>query len=198
MKLNILKVFTIFLLLQFLFAYADTDNKAKTSAWGENTNVFNSGFTGQEPVTDNKLNQTIKLLKERALTKKQKKIQQEVQPLSPSSDFNHLKSFSEVDEDNEYANTHTIMIPMQAYTDEGVNIPPGYYKLSCRKIGENEYMLDLSQGTKRVLSVRAKQTSQDLEQDSISFCDAEIISNNRIRLMYGSINLNLVGYLYFN
>ena len=41
------------------------------------------------------------------------------------------------------------------------------------------------------------QTKQDLEQDSIDFSNAEIIDGNRLRLVYGSIDLNLVGYLYF-
>ena len=78
-----------------------------------------------------------------------------------------------------------------------VYINPGYYKLSCRKIGENTYVLDLSQGSKVVLTVEAKETKQDLEQDTITFCNAEIIDNGRIRLMFGSIDLNLVGYIYF-
>ena len=89
------------------------------------------------------------------------------------------------------------MIPAGAYSEQGVYIPTGYYKLSCRKLSENEYVLDLSQGNKKFATIPAKQTQQDLEQDTISFCNAEIIDDNRIRLMYGSIDLNLVGYIYF-
>ena len=87
---------------------------------------------------------------------------------------------------------------MQAFDENGKTISPGYYKLSCRKLAEDLFVLDLSQGTTRVLTIEAKQTQQDLEQETIQFCKAEIIDNNRIRLMYGSIDLNLVGYLYFD
>ena len=89
------------------------------------------------------------------------------------------------------------MIPVSAYNDEGKTISPGYYKLSCKKVTTNEYNLELSQGTTKIMSVKAMHTEQDLEQDSIQFCNAEIIDGNRVRLMYGSLDLNLVGYLYF-
>ena len=100
--------------------------------------------------------------------------------------------------DDQLSQTLTVTIPMEAYDITGKKIAPGYYKLSCRKLSENIYVLDLSQGPRKVLTVEAKQTQQDLEQDTIQFCNAEIIDGNRIRLMYGSIDLNLVGYLYFN
>ena len=194
MKKLIIFIFFILIITSLSAKAQETDT---TSVWGENSSVFNKGFDNQKPVTDSKLKETIKQIKERNLSKKQRKIREEVQPLSPMSDFEHLKNFAQdSDEDNQLNNTHTVMIPARAYSMDGQIITPGYYKLSCRKVAKNEYMLELSQGTKVIMSVKAEQTEQDLEQDSISFCDAEIISNNRIRLMYGSLDLNLVGYLY--
>ncbi len=191
------KIILLFIIIFGSVVCADDKLDAKSN-WGENSDVFNKGFENQKPISDSKLNQTIKMLKERSLTKKQKKIREEVKPLSPSADNEHLKEFARSQSaEDELSQTHTVMIPMQAYSDEGVWIAPGYYKLSCRKISKDEYVLDLSQGNKRILSVPAKQTQQDLEQDTISFCNAEIIDNGRIRLMYGSIDLNLVGYIYF-
>lgn len=175
-----------------------TENDKTTSQWGESTSVFNTGFENQEAVSDSKLKKAIQAIKENNLSRKQKKIRAEVKPLSPSSDIDHLKEFTETQSpDDELSQTLTVMIPMPAYSDDGIWIQPGYYKLSCRKIGNNDYVLDLSQGPKKVMSVPAKQTKQDLEQDTIAFCNAEIIDNGRIRLMYGSIDLNLVGYIYY-
>ena len=132
------------------------------------------------------------------MTKKQKKIRAQVQPLSPAADSEHFQNFvNNQDPDNQLSQSLTVMIPAAVYSDDGVLIQPGYYKLSCRKLAQNEYVLDLTQGTKRLISVKAKQTVQDLEQDSIAFCNAEIIDDKRMRLVYGSIDLNLVGYLYF-
>lgn len=191
------KIILILIIMFGSFVYAADEHDAKSN-WGEDSDVFNKGFENQKPISDSKLNQTIKMLKERSLTKKQKKIREEVKPLSPSPDAEHLNEFARSQSaEDELSQTHTVMIPMQAYSDDGIWIAPGYYKLSCRKISKDEYVLDLSQGNKRVLSVPAKHTQQDLEQDTISFCDAQIIDNGRIRLMYGSIDLNLVGYIYF-
>ncbi len=183
----------------FSFADDEKDSKSSNSQWGENSSVFNSGFENQEAVSDTKLKKTIEALKERNLSRKQRKIRNEVQPLSPNADVQHLENFvNSQNPDDELSQTLTVTIPVLAYNDEGKYISPGYYKLSCHKIAENVYVLELSQGTKKVLTVKAQQTEQDLEQDTISFCNAEIIDDNRIRLMYGSIDLNLIGYLYFN
>ena len=187
----------IFILTFCSFSYAE-EKTSNTNEWGENSSVFNDGFENQKPVSDKKLKETIDKLKERNLTRKQQRIKREVQPLSPSSDFEHFKEFAESQSpDDALSQTHTVMIPMQAYSEDGIYIQPGYYKLSCRKIGEETYVLDLSQGTKVILTVSARQTQQDLEQETITFCNAEIIDNGRIRLMFGSIDLNLVGYIYF-
>ncbi len=180
-----------------VFAEEKKEN-SKDSVWGENSSVFNSGFENQEAVSDTKLHKVIEQLKERNLSRKQRKIQKEVNPLSPSVDIEHLQNFTQAqDPDNELSQTLTVMIPVRAYSEDGIYITPGYYKLSCHKVAENEYELELSQGTKKILRIKAKQTQQDLEQDTIQFCNAEIIDKERVRLMYGSIDLNLVGYLYY-
>lgn len=188
---------SLIILTSFNIAFA-AEEKSSNSEWGEKSSIFNTGFENQKAVSDKKMHDVIDKLKERALSRKQRKIKNEVKPLSPSSDSEHLKEFAESQSvDDALSQTHTVMIPMQAYSEDGIYIQPGYYKLSCRKIGENTYVLDLSQGTKVVMTVEAKQTQQDLEQDTITFCNAEIIDNGRIRLMFGSIDLNLVGYIYY-
>ena len=188
----------LFLLFNISFVSNAEEESSSASSWGENSDVFNKGFEDQKPVSDSKLKKTIEQIKERQMTRKQRKIKEDVKPLSPSSDFEHLKEFTQSQSpDNELSQTLTVMIPMQAYSEDGKYIQPGYYKLSCRKIAENNYVLDLSQGNKCILSVPAIQTKQDLEQETITFCNAKIIENGRIRLMYGSIDLNLVGYIYF-
>ena len=194
-----MRVFILILTMFLVYSAASAEKPPVKNDWGENASAFNKGFENQQPVTDTKLHKTIEMIKERSLTKKQKKLQDKITPLGPSFDNEHLKEFTlSQDADNDLNNALTVMIPVQAYSDDGTVIPPGYYKLSCRKAGENSYVLELSQGTKKILEVNANQTTQDLEQDTITFCNAEIIENNRIRLIYGSINLNLVAYLYFD
>ena len=192
---NVLLILILMLISGVVFA---EDDSSSNNEWGENSSVFDTGFENQKPVSDKKMHEVIDKLKERNLSRKQRRIRKEVQPLSPSSDFEHLKEFTQSQSpDDALTQTHTVMIPMRAYSEDGIYINPGYYKLSCRRIGENTYVLDLSQGSKVLLTVEAKETKQDLEQDTITFCNAEIIDNGRIRLMFGSIDLNLVGYIYF-
>lgn len=188
-------------LLFFIFissvCIAEEENKP-SSAWGENSSVFNSGFENQEPVSNSKLQKAIDAIKQNQLSRKQRRIQQEVNPLSPSIDNQHLENFVNAqDPDNQLSQTLTVLIPVEAYDEKGKKIAPGYYKLACRKIYKDTYVLELSQGTQKILEVKALQTEQDLEQDTIQFCNAEIIDDHRVRLMYGSLDLNLVGYLYF-
>lgn len=193
-----LRYFLLIILFFNISVVSFAEEETDSSPWGDGSEIFNKGFEDQQPVSDSKLKKTIEQLKEQQKTRKQRKIQKEVQPLSPSSDFEHLKDFAESQSpDDELSQTLTVMIPMPAYSEDGKYIQPGYYKLSCRKIGKDNYVLDLSQGSVCVLTVPAMHTKQDLEQESITFCNAEIIENGRIRLMYGSIDLNLVGYIYF-
>lgn len=196
---KLIKIFLICLFLSsFSVSYSEEETKG-TSVFGDSTSVFNSGFTGQEAVTDAKLKKTIEQIKQRRLTKKQRKLQQKIKPVSTHSDNEHLKKFAQTQFSDEGENSHsqTVMIPSRVYNEEGSSIAPGYYKLSCRKLSKDEYVLDLTQGSQTLLSVKAYQTTQDLEQTSIDFSNAEIVDENRLRLVYGSIDLNLVGYLYF-
>ena len=58
-----------------MFSFAEEDKKeSASSAWGENSSVFNSGFENQEAVSDTKLKKVIDQLKERNLSRKQRKI----------------------------------------------------------------------------------------------------------------------------
>ncbi len=190
-----------FVLFFCIFAQVTNVNAKETDSskvWGENTQVFNKGFTGQEPVSDNKFQQTLKMMKERSLTKKQKKIKEQITPLSPYEETDYLNTYTKQNIDSlEAENSHTVMIPVKVYNEEGNFINPGYYRLSYRKLSKDEYVIDLSQGANKLISVKAFQTKEDLNQESISFGNAEIIDNSRIRLIYGNIDLNLVGYLYF-
>ncbi len=195
--MRVLLLIFIFLLFQVSSYSAEKNINRPSEQWGENASVLNDGFENQKPVTDTKLKKTIEMIKEKSLTKKQKKIRDEVKPLSPVPDNEYLKEFTmSQDPDNELSQTLTVMIPVWACDESGKTIPPGYYKLSCHKEGNNTYILELSQGTTKILTVEAHQTKLDLEQDTISFCDAKVIDDKRIRLMYGTIDLNLVGYLY--
>jgi hypothetical protein len=193
------KIFKITIISFLILTVIGIKSYAADESWGENSDVFQKGFEDQKAVSDKKMTDTIKMLKERALSSKQRRIKKDVKPLSPSYDQTHLRNFTDTEsQEDELNNSLTVMIPMQSYSEDGTVISPGFYKLSCRKISENKYVLDLSQGTNIVVTVEANQTQQDLEQESITFCNAKILEKGRIRLMYGNLDLNLVGYIYYD
>ena len=190
----------IFLVLFFIFSVicpSYSEEKTDKALFGNSSTVFNKGFEGQKPVTDSLFKRTVKQMQERSLTRKQQKLRKEVKPFSPVSDEKHLKDFTEEQSiDSTATNSHMVMIPVRAYNEDGAYVQPGYYKLTCRQLYKNNYVIDLSQGTTLVMSVPAFQTQQDLEQETLSFGKADIIDNNRVRIIYGNMDLNLVGYLY--
>ena len=77
----------LFLLFNISFVSNAEEESSSASSWGENSDVFNKGFEDQKPVSDSKLKKTIEQIKERQMTRKQRKIKEDVKPLSPSSDF---------------------------------------------------------------------------------------------------------------
>ena len=129
--MRVLLLIFIFLLFQVSSYSAEKNINRPSEQWGENASVLNDGFENQKPVTDTKLKKTIEMIKEKSLTKKQKKIRDEVKPLSPVPDNEYLKEFTmSQDPDNELSQTLTVMIPVWACDESGKTIPPGYYKLS--------------------------------------------------------------------
>lgn len=182
------------LLITNIVSYAESTNDTN-DAWN---NAESAGeYDGQKSVTDDTFNKTIKMLKERQLTNRQKKEQRRVQPLSPSASPEHLKDFATMADGDDIAHTLTVMIPVLSYTEYGDIIMPGYYKLSCKKTRSNGYVLQLTQDTNTVYTINAIQTKEDLEQETINFCNAELEDDNKtIKLVYGNLGLNLVGYIF--
>jgi len=187
------KIFIIFFILLQTAGYCETSS----DAFIEGQKVMQEGFSGQKAVTDGKFKKTIDMLKERQLSAKQKRERNRVVPLSPAASEEHLKEFSNIADGNDISHTLTVMIPVQAYTDYGQLIQPGYYKLSCKKTSENKYVLQLTQDSNTVYTVMAENTPEDLNQETINFCNAELSKDEKsIKLVYGNLGLNLVGYIY--
>ncbi len=185
----------IFLFLIFLLPTAFGDDSS--DAFGNGQKVMQEGFSGQKAVTDGKFHKTIEMLKERQLSAKQKRERNRVVPLSPAASEEHFKEFSHISDGKDISHTLTVMIPVAAYTEFGQLIQPGYYKLSCKRMSDNKYVLQLTQDSDTVYTILAENTPEDLNQETINFCNAELSEDEKsIRLIYGNLGLNLIGYVY--
>ncbi|MBR6163132.1 hypothetical protein IKQ26_04480 [bacterium] len=191
------KIIVVFfaLFLTTSLSYGDDVNYSDAFQVGQMNSE--KAFSGQKAITDSKFKKTIEMLKERQLSAKQKKERNRVVPLSPAASEEHLREFSHISDGDDISHTLTVMIPVSAYTDYGQLITPGFYKLSCKKLSNNQYVLQLTQDTDTVFTVKAKSTPEDLNQETINFCNAELSEENKtIKLIYGNLGLNLVGYIY--
>lgn len=187
----------LILLILFLFPAVSFAEDSSSDAFMNGQKVMRDGFEGQKAVTDGKFQRTIEMLKERQLSNKQKRERNRVKPLSPAASEEHLKNFTNISDGNDISHTLTVMIPVSAYTEFGDLIPPGYYKLSCKKMSDNRYVLQLTQDSDTVFTVLAQNTKEDLNQETINFCNAELSKDEKtIKLIYGNLGLNLVGYIY--
>lgn len=193
MRKLLLLIFSI--LLTTTLSFADDVNYSDAFQVGQQSSE--KAFSGQKAITDSKFKKTIEMLKERQLSAKQKRERNRVVPLSPASSEEHLREFSHISDGDDISHTMTVMIPVSAYTDYGQLVTPGFYKLSCKKMSNNQYVLQLTQDTNTVFTVKAQNTPEDLEQETINFCNAELNENEKtIKLIYGNLGLNLVGYIY--
>lgn len=185
------------ILLIFLIFLVPTAFGDDSDAFMAGQKVMQEGFSGQKAVTDGKFHKTIEMLKERQLSAKQKRERNRVVPLSPAASEEHFKEFSHISDGNDISHTLTVMIPVAAYTEFGQLIQPGYYKLSCKRMSDNRYVLQLTQDSDTVYTVLAENTPEDLNQETINFCNAELSKDEKsIRLIYGNLGLNLIGYIY--
>ncbi len=193
MKKFIWVIFIIFFASSSVFA----DDVNYSDAFQVGQQSSEKAFDGQKAITDGKFKKTIEMLKERQLSAKQRRERNRVIPLSPAASEEHLREFSHISDGDDISHTLTVMIPVSAYTDYGQLVPPGFYKLSCKKLSNNEYVLQLTQDSTTVYTVKAKNTHDDLNQETINFCNAELIEDGKtIKLIYGNLGLNLVGYIY--
>lgn len=193
MKKYIWAIFIIFLASSPVFA----DDVNYSDAFQVGQQSSEKAFEGQKAITDGKFRKTIDMLKERQLSAKQRRERNRVVPLSPAASEEHLREFSHISDGDDISHTLTVMIPVSAYTDYGQLVTPGFYKLSCKKLSNNEYVLQLTQDSTTVYTVKAKNTPEDLNQETINFCNAELNEDEKtIKLIYGNLGLNLVGYIY--
>lgn len=176
--------------------FADELDSASSGWDSVNTGKIENALYQQKPVTDQQFEKTLTELKER---KKRKGFwaRKEGKPLNesmiPPADSQNSEIQSVLDMIN---HSPTIMIPTTVIDDEGSTVPSGFYKLSTKKLDNQQYLLLLTQGTKLVAKVEARQTEEDLAQNEINFGRAIIVSDSKIKLIYGNLDLNLEGYLY--
>ena len=187
-----MRILILILLLLFVTPMCKAEGADSMSGtWDSFGKTIDGSFNNVKPVTDELFNKTIEEIKSRGKKNKKKK-KNEIIPLSPVPhktdiyDNNEMQSLY-----NKLQHTPTIMIPTNVITDNGTLMPTGYYKLSNKKSPDNKYYLVFSQGNSQIAENHAIQTEEDYKQKDINFVDVIPISDNYIKVIYGTIDLNL-------
>lgn len=194
-------VFLLFIIIFSPIALADDLDATElpSAGWDSYNKTIDNAFDRQKPVTDDLFNKTISDMKARNSKKGGwfwNKKKDEIVPLSPipfkpdTYDNNEMQSVY-----NKIENTPTIMIPTTVVTDKGVTLSPGFYKLSNKKEADNSYSLILTQGTTLMASISTKHTDEDYEQKEINFYNVIPISDKYLKIIYGTLDLNLEALL---
>ena len=196
-------IITFSLLLVLSASYADELDDANDS-WDTNTiNSIDTELIKQKPVTDDEFNKTVKELREKREKQKWglfwffKKDKGDVlvkpsfiqEPPTLEVDYNTLTPLQQI-----VKSTPTIMLPTDVITDDGAIVPTGFYKLSIEKVHDNNYNLLLLEGSNIVAKVHAYPTNTDYSPNELNYVKT-VLLNDKIQLIYGSLDLNLEAYL---
>lgn len=193
-----LLLFILFFVVISPFALADELDSMSTG-WDSYNKTVDNAFDRQKPVTDDLFNKTINDIKARNAKKRKwfwSKKKEDIVPLSPvpfkpdTYDNQEMQSVY-----NKLGHTPTIMIPVNVVTGDGVRLSPGFYKLSNKKEADNSYSLLLTQGTTLMATLPAKSTDEDYEQNEINFSNVIPISDKYLKIIYGTLDLNIEAVL---
>ena len=183
----ILKIFILLLFLSFsnnFVSYASSEY--------EEFNDIDNAIQYDRPVDNDEYERIIneykkhKEKKEKKLKKKNKYIE-----LPENQGPSEMSIFMET-----LKEPITVCFTNNAYVREtGEKIPVGYYKLEMQKVNEdnnkNKYYLNLFQGHKLIAKVPSNVTNDDFGMQTINFAKVIPYDNKYLKIIYGSLEVNL-------
>lgn len=90
--------------------------------------------------------------------------------------------------------TITVLLPTESMTkDEKQIIPIGFYKLvaDIDKTKEKNHYINLYQGHRLIAKIEARETLEDFGQESINFAKIIQTDDTILKVIYGSLDVNL-------
>ena len=104
--------------------------------------------------------------------------------------FGNVQIFKEM-----YETYPTILVPTDLVTQDGQEIPTGFYRIMSVK-KPHEYFMNFYQGNSLIARVKSNKTDNDFNQKTLNY--AKMIENdeNTVRFIYGDIDCNLETLIY--
>lgn len=84
----------------------------------------------------------------------------------------------------------TVMVPVTLITPLGEEIPPGFYRLLSAK-NNSGYFLNFYQGNSLIAKIKATETGNDHNQDSLNYAKLMPENDEYMNIIYGDIDCNI-------
>ena len=189
-----MKRFVFLILLAFLCQSAFGVGQAladDVDFWDDAMKVDQEAKSQQKAVTDEEFEKVLKLFKKKKKDPKKPKgnpIGPQVPEDQTQPDANAFKQT--------YESYPTVMIPVTLVTDTGIEIQPGYYRiLSVKNEDKKEYFLNFYQGSSIIAKIKAYETDNDHNQESLNYTKVMPVNEDVMSIIYGDIDCNLESHL---
>lgn len=189
----------VFLLLLLFFAVshpvsADDD-------WDDFSGL-DKAWDGQKSITNKEFEQAIDTLEEKKNKKEAKQRKKLIKKiggggtslhpdLNPDADIKNLTPVKNETEEDTILN-----IPVSLLIDNQP-LEKGYYKVVAQKDKNNEICLMFYQSQYFKGKIKARETNDDYDEDSINFVKLLPYDENYVKIIYGSLDFNAYAYVQY-
>lgn len=184
-----MKKIVIFLFLMFctsLLAYADDMESFGDGAggFGDYGKSIDDAMYKQKPVTDEEFEKTMQKLTDKKNKKKKKKFKGQ-----------DLKQGEQNSMLNELSESYLLLsLPVELIVDEETTIPAGHYRVVAKK-DKNKVHFEFYQAHLLIANVDAIEAESDFGENTINFVKVLPYDENRVKLIYGSVDLNAYAFI---
>ena len=167
-----------------VFSAQKDDDKEETAGsmadyLGGKDSIFDDPFAGQKMYSDEEFQKALEFKKSHMKKKKEKKFKGEGRSADDSK--------TQIDETAE--KTIILMLSCNLVNGDGTFIPMGHYKIVGEQ-NDNGAYLNFYQAHRLIAKVPAIVTKYDFDQDIINFAKILPYSDDKIKLIFGSIDFN--------
>lgn len=177
----------IFLLITALIFCANAAYCDDIGEWDDYIKIDEAAKSQQKSVTKDEFEKVM----QRFEKKKKEKPKIKGESRTPEDEaFGNVQIFKEM-----YETYPTILVPTDLVTQEGQEIPTGFYRIMSVK-KPHGYFMNFYQGNSLIARVKSNKTDNDFNQKTLNY--AKMIENdeNTVRFIYGDIDCNLETLIY--
>lgn len=154
--------------------------------WDEPVQIDRDAKSQEKTVTNAEFEKVLNFFQKKKKEKEEKKKKKMGAPANP--DIENQSDMSILS--NLYDSYPTLMVPVTMITNDGQEIPPGYYRvMSVKKT--NEFFINFYQGNSLIARVRSYETTNDYKSETLNYVKIIPNSNNTAQIVYGDLDCNL-------